>query len=120
MQRFLAEWSAAIVTNDPEAIATFVMPDWVLVTPEAGIVGRDQFLDAVRSGRLRHDTMHHDVLRVRSHGDVLVVTTRERNTGCFLGQRLDADEWTTDVVVRDDGRWRCALTHLTPVSRPEP
>ena len=34
----------------------------------------------------------------------------------FQGHPLSADEWITDVYTRVDGRWRCVLTHLTPVA----
>jgi hypothetical protein len=39
------------------------------------------------------------------------------NTAEFGGQTFDADEWTTDVLVRRDGRWLCVLSHITPVDK---
>jgi hypothetical protein len=39
------------------------------------------------------------------------------STAHYLGQRLDADEWTTDVFVRRDGSWLCTLTHITAATR---
>lgn len=114
------DWADAIVSNDAARIATFIADEWVLVTPEVGIVTREAFLDAVSSGRLSHTTMSHEILRVAVHNSVGVVTTRGRNTGCFLGDPIEADEWTTDVFHYDNGRWRCSLTQLTPVTpRPE-
>jgi hypothetical protein len=41
------------------------------------------------------------------------VTGRVTNTAHHRGQRFDADEWTTDVFVRRDGRWLCVLSHIT-------
>lgn len=112
-------WADAIVTNDPTEIDRYMTPDWVLVTPETGIVAREHFLDVVGTGRLRHDTMSHEVLRLRMYaGDTIaVVTTRGRNTGSFDGTPLDADEWTTDVFERHHDAWRCVLTQLTPVDQ---
>jgi hypothetical protein len=51
--------------------------------------------------------------RVRTYGETAVVTVRATNTAHFRGERFDADEWTTDVFVRRDGRWLCALSHIT-------
>jgi hypothetical protein len=38
------------------------------------------------------------------------------NTAHHLGRRFEADEWTTDVFVRRDGRWVCVLSHITPAA----
>jgi hypothetical protein len=51
--------------------------------------------------------------RVRSYGDAAVLTARVTNTAHHLGQRFDADEWTTDLFVRRNGHWLCVLTHIT-------
>jgi uncharacterized protein (TIGR02246 family) len=111
---FVHRWAEAIVANDVEQIARFTTEDWVLVdTP--GPITRDTFHAVVASGMLRHDTMTHDVLDIRRLGpDVAVVRTHGRNSGSFQGQPIEADEWTTDILVRSGDGWRCMLTQLTP------
>lgn len=106
----------AMVSNDVAEIERCITDDWVLVTPEAGVVTRERILAVIRRGDLTHDTMIKDVGRVRVYGDVAVVTARGQNTGTFMGRRISADEWVTDVYRRVDGRWRRVLTHLTPVA----
>jgi ketosteroid isomerase-like protein len=49
----------------------------------------------------------------RAYGDTAVVTARVTNTAHFDGRQFDADEWTTDVLVRRGGRWLCVLSHIT-------
>lgn len=110
------DFNRAMVSNDVLRISACVAEDWVLVTPEAGIVPRSRILRVIESGELSHDTMTKDVGRVRVYGDVGVVTARGRNTGHFRGQPISADEWVTDVYRKVDGRWLCVLTHLTPVA----
>jgi hypothetical protein len=51
--------------------------------------------------------------RVRVYGDTALITGRVTNTAHFRGERYDADEWTTDVFVKRDGRWLCVLSHVT-------
>ena len=112
------EWARAIVSNDAERIAGFMADDWVIVS-DSGVTSLERFLAVLRSGELTHSAMVRvGVSRVRGYGDTAVVTARVTSTAHYRGQRLDADEWTTDVFVRRDGRWRCALTHLTAVARP--
>jgi ketosteroid isomerase-like protein len=106
-------WAAAIVANDADAIAGFMADDWVIVSA-SGISPAAEFLAVVRSGELTHSAMTRvSEPRIRVHGDTAVLTARVTNTAHHAGNRYDADEWTTDVFVRREGRWRCVLSHIT-------
>ena len=109
-------FNRAMVSNDVLRITACIADDWVLITPEAGVLPRSRILHVIESGELSHDTMTKDVGRVKVYGDVAVVTARGQNTGHFRGQPISADEWVTDVYRKIDGRWLCVLTHLTPVA----
>ncbi|NLU68406.1 nuclear transport factor 2 family protein [Streptomyces sp. HNM0574] len=114
--RLAEDWAAAIVTDDPVRIGEFMAEDWVIVSG-SGVATREQFLALVGSGDLTHSAMDLATRpRVRAYGDTVVLTARVTNTAHYRGQRFDADEWTTDVFVRRDGRWLCVLSHITPVA----
>ena len=68
------------------------------------------------AGRVTHDHMTSDVQDVRVYGDIAVVVARVRNSGTYEGNAFALDEWSTDVFVARNGRWRCLLTHLTPAA----
>ncbi|MEU6042997.1 nuclear transport factor 2 family protein [Streptomyces fimicarius] len=111
-------WAAAIVANDAARIADFTADEWVIVS-ESGITDREAFLGHVRSGDLTHSAMRAVTPpRIRVHGDTATITARITNTAHYAGRRFDADEWTTDVFVRRNGRWRCVLSHITPAAVP--
>lgn len=110
-------FNRAVISNDVAEISACISDDWVLVTPEAGPVPRERFLQAVSQGILSHDSMTKDIGRVRVYGEVAVVTGRGRNTGMYKGAPISADEWVTDVYVKMGGRWICVLTHLTPAMK---
>ena len=115
-----AAWAEAIVANDPDRIAAFVTEDWVLVSG-SGVSPGHEFLALVESGELAHSAMTTvGETRVRVWGDTAVLTARITNTAHYRGRRFDADEWTTDVFVRRDGRWRCAVSHYSSAAGPEP
>ena len=61
--------------------------------------------------------MMKEISRVKIYGDVAIVTGRGQNTGTWQGQPLVADEWVTDVYVKEKNDWLCVLTHLTPVKK---
>lgn len=116
LESFLHRWAEAIVTNDVGQMAPFVRDDWTLID-RPGLVTAEQFHSAVESGALRHESMCHDVLEVRVlTPDVALLVARGRTTGTYQDVALAADEWTTDVLVRDAAGWRCVLTQLTPVA----
>ncbi len=116
-QHLMDAWSGAIVADAPDAIGSFAEPDWMLVG-ENGAFPRDQFLEAVRNGRITHHTMSHEIHQVRLYGDVAVLLTRGRNTGAYDGREFELDEWTTDVFIRRSDGWKCIVTHLTSASDP--
>ena len=111
-------WMQEIVTNEVTKIAAYMADDWVLVTPEAGPIAKQHFLDAIARGDLSHDDMHAaGETRVRRYGNSAVLIIRVENHGWFQGQPFTYDEWTTNTYVKTDGSWLCvatALTHVRP------
>ena len=111
------KWAEAMVANDASRIGSFMADDWVIVS-ERGISTKQQFLSFVESGALTHSAfeMASDA-RVRQYADMAVMSIRVTNTAHFGGQQFDADEWTSDVCVKRDGKWLCVLSHITPVDK---
>ena len=112
-----SEWAEAMISNDAAWIGSFMADDWVIVS-ERGIAAKEHFLSFVESGALTHTTF--DMVgdaRVKIYGDTAVLTARVINTSFFNGQRFDADEFTTDVFYRNDRRWLCVHSHITPVDK---
>ncbi|MEU7205539.1 nuclear transport factor 2 family protein [Streptomyces sp. NPDC045470] len=107
------DWAAAVVSNDAARIGRFMADEWVIVSA-SGVACREDFLAVVESGELTHSAMNLvNQARVRVYGDTAVFTGRVTNTAHYRGQSFDADEWTTDVFVKRDGRWLCVLSHIT-------
>lgn len=105
--------SKAIVSNDPARIAAHLGEQWRLIDSD-GITTRQKLLDVVASGRLTHSRMHASgEISVQIYGSTAVVVARVLNTAHFDGEEFEADEWTTDVFVRDGAEWRCVHSHVT-------
>jgi len=112
-----AAWAGAMVANDAEQIGSFMTDDWVIVS-DRGISTRQDFLSYVESGALTHSAFEMaDDARVKIYGEIAVMTIRVVNTAHFGGQQFDANEWATDVFVRQDGKWLCAHSHITAVDK---
>jgi len=109
-------FNTAVISNNVVEISKCIASEWVLVDAQGGIIPREKFFYVVEQGLLSHTTMTKEILRVVTYDNIAVVTGRGKNTGFFKGQPIGADEWVTDIYKREDDRWICVLTHLTPVS----
>ena len=108
-------FNEAVISNSVEKISKCISSDWVLVDAQGGIIPRDRFFYVVEQGMLTHTTMTKEILRVKIYDNMAVVTGRGKNTGFFNGQPIKADEWVTDIYKKENDKWICVMTHLTPV-----
>lgn len=110
-----AAWDVALVRNDAEAVAAFMAEEWVYVGP-SGATPKADIIGWIASGQLAHFTMEMvGDARVAVHGDSVVVTARKRSTGAWEGVAYTADEWISEVFVRNGGRWVGVLSHKCAV-----
>ena len=116
-QQIEDNFNKAVITNKVEKIKECITNDWVLVDSQGGIIPQEKFFSVLEQGLLSHNTMTKQILRVKVYGDIALVTGRGQNTGSWQGQLLEADEWITDVYKKENDKWLCVLTHLTPVKK---
>ena len=110
-------WDRAMVQNDADAIGRYMADDWTIVGSDGSMSDKATFLGLVRSGTLSHDVMESEDLNVRVYGDTAVVTSRGVSGGKYQGQAFREVEQSSNVFVRDEGQWRCVLTHLSRIAQ---
>ena len=106
-------WDKAMVQNDTAAIGRHMADDWTIIGSDGRLSDKASFLALVRSGELTHDVMESHDLQVRVYGDTAVVTSRGVSGGTYLRQTFVERERVSCVFVRQQGQWRCVLTHLS-------
>ncbi|MGI8782455.1 MAG: nuclear transport factor 2 family protein [Acidobacteriota bacterium] len=111
------ESAEAFVKSDADAVGRQMAEDWTVITPEGNVLDRSTFLGLIRSGDLTHEAMEFADTTVRVYGDTAVVTARATSKGKFKGQAFSELEWSTDVFVKQEGRWKCVLTQLTRIAK---
>ena len=114
--RVANDWDRAMVGNDADAIGRYMADDWTIVGSDGRVGDKAGFLALVRSGALTHDVMTSEDIRVRVYGDTAVVVARGVSGGKFQGQAFREVERSSCVFVRQDGQWRCVLTHLSRIA----
>ncbi|MET4082920.1 hypothetical protein ABIB40_002884 [Pedobacter sp. UYP30] len=88
-----------------------------MVNSQGWIILQESFFQVLKHGLLSHDTMTKEILRVKIYGEIALVTGRGQNTGSWHGKPPEADKWITDVYKKENTKWLCILTHLTPVKK---
>lgn len=111
------EWDRSMVENDADAIGRYMADDWTIIGSDGSLGDKASFLGLVSSGVLSHDVMKSDDVRVRVYGETAVVTSRGVSGGTYQGQPFREVERVSCVFVREEGRWRCVLTHLSRLSQ---
>jgi ketosteroid isomerase-like protein len=111
-----AAWDAALVANDADAVASYMSDDWVYIDPQ-GITKKSDLIGWIATGRLAHHTMQiGGTARMAVHGDTVIVTARTASSGVWDGESYTADEWITEIYVRQSERWLCVLSHKCPAA----
>jgi ketosteroid isomerase-like protein len=111
------ESAQAFVSNDADAVARQLAQDWTIITPEGNELDRSTFLGLIKSGDLSHEAMEFTDTIVRVYGDTAVITARATSKGRFKGQPFSESERSTDIFVKQGGRWKCVLTQLTRIAK---
>lgn len=99
---------AAMIDGDADVLLRLMADDFVGTNPFNRVVGREQVLEMVRSGRLRHSRFERVIEQLRLWNDTAVIIGREIVA--------DADEPArqrryTDVWRHDGGQWRLTVRH---------
>jgi ketosteroid isomerase-like protein len=115
--RVANEWDRAMVGNDAEVIGPYIAEDWIIIGSDGSVSDKPTFLQLVQSGTLSHDEMTSEDVRVRVYGDTAVVTARGVSGGKYQGQAFREVERSSCVFVRQQGQWRCVLTHLSRLAQ---
>jgi ketosteroid isomerase-like protein len=110
------DWDRAMIANDAEAIGRYMADDWTIVGSDGNVGDKHNFLALVKSGALSHDVMTSEDINVRVYGDTAVVTARGVSGGTYQGRAFREVERSSSVFVRQDGHWRCVLTHLSRIA----
>jgi ketosteroid isomerase-like protein len=107
------EWDQAMVQNDADTIGRYMADDWTIVGSDGSMSDKTTFLNLVRSGALSHDVMESEAFSIRIYGEAAVVLARGVSGGLYQGQAFREVEKSSNVFVKQDGQWKCVLTHLS-------
>jgi len=113
---------SALVMGDLECADRLHAEDFQLITPFGAALTKQDYLGAIRSGKLRYDLWTPGPIEVRLAGEAAVIRYQAQLANTWEGQSYPVrDCWHTDYYEHRDGRWQAVWSQATFVlSPPEP
>jgi ketosteroid isomerase-like protein len=114
-------WAAAELRGDAAFLGRTLTDDFIGIGPRGFMLTKEQWLGRYASGSLRYDSFSWDEVRVRVYGDAAVLTGRQSQSGVVRPPGTDRDQDVTAqlratlVFVKQNGDWRLAGLHLSPI-----
>jgi ketosteroid isomerase-like protein len=109
------EWRDALCSKDIGRLRTLMHRDFVLIgTKSTGpfMMNREEWLDAIQRRDL--ETIDFDIREATALDDVMIGTVHARWKLKYLGRVIEDCVLSTDVWVKDGGRWVSIRRHSTP------
>jgi uncharacterized protein (TIGR02246 family) len=105
----------AYLAGDADRLAEVLTEDFTLTDASGVVTTRADDIENAKKGTVRYEVFENYDMKVRLHGDAAVVTGRTRVKGKAGDTPFAAEFQFTDTLVRREGRWRFAASHVSRV-----
>jgi ketosteroid isomerase-like protein len=105
----------ALRQNDADTLSQLLMDDFVRSPPTSPDTTKVQYLDAIRSGKLKYSSAETKEERYRVYGDTVLVNAVSKVSALVNGQRLELTIRTLSVWINQNGRWLLAAIQANQV-----
>lgn len=114
LNKFMDDYSAALLKNSPEAAESFLGDQWILVLGDGTIKTRAQHFADVRSGDLKFNSITADEKSWRMFGNEFAIgTARVTLKNTYKGKDVGGTFRVTSVLRRTGDSWRVVSQHAT-------
>ena len=112
------QWAAAELRGDTNFLETTLTDDFVGVGPRGFMLSKADWLQRITSGDLKYQSFAWDDVTVRVYNDAAVVIGRSTQTITYQNQPIENQLRTTLVLTNQQGHWRLAGVHFSPIAPP--
>src|SRR5438874_6569632 len=113
--RLADAWATAELRGDTASLERTLADDFIGVGPLGFMLTKQEWLARHQSGDLKYDGFNLDEVKVRVYNDAAILTGRQVQDGAYQGNSIKAQFRTTLVFVTQQGQWRLASLHLSPI-----
>jgi ketosteroid isomerase-like protein len=109
------ERRVATLNGDANTVASMMTDDLTFTHANAVVETKEQFVDALETGRLQYKTLTDEDLQVRVTGTTGVVSGTVHIVVDASGTEYDLRVLFTELWVKEDDTWKMMLWHATEV-----
>jgi uncharacterized protein (TIGR02246 family) len=107
------QWTDSLTKKDAKAADAVLTDDYTIIDP-GGRPNTKQFIvDGLKGGLLKLDTVDIADMTVRVIGSTGIVTSLQTIKGTYDDNDVSGRFRVTDVLVKQDGKWKIAAGHMT-------
>jgi ketosteroid isomerase-like protein len=118
LEDFGRRWAKAEIEGDVTVLDALATKDFMLVGPLGFVLDKAQWLDRYSSGDFVTSALDWRDTQVRVFGDCAIVVGVHDQEAAYRGQPNNGQFRATHILVREDGAWRLAGMHLSPIAPP--
>jgi ketosteroid isomerase-like protein len=119
LEDFAKRWVEAELARNVAVLDALTHKDFLLVGPLGFVLDKAQWLDRYSAGDLVTASLNWRDTQARVFGDCAVVIGVHDQQASYRGQPNNGQFRATHILVREDGAWRFAGMHLSPMSVPQ-
>jgi ketosteroid isomerase-like protein len=108
-------WAAAVTSRDYAALDRIFTGDLIYAHASGAVETKAQYIDRLRSGKQRYDSLTHENLKVVLYGETAVTHSTVRVTGKNDAGPFNDHVMMMHVWVKQGGTWRLAGHQTTRI-----
>jgi ketosteroid isomerase-like protein len=105
----------AFLKGDLAAAEALLAPGFTLVNSSAVVQSREEVLAEIRNHDPVYDEFRNHSMTARVFGDAAIVQGITTVKGKLGGQAFDVNVRFTDTLIRERGKWRLLVSHVTAI-----
>ena len=114
LNKLAQDWAAAELRGDTAFLERTLADDFVGIGPRGFMLTKDDWLQRIKSGALKYESLNWDEAKVRLYDKAAIVTGRAMQKVNYQGNVMEARLRTTLVFVNQQG-WQLAGLQFSPI-----
>src|SRR5215467_10137321 len=113
------DWAEANLNGDLVFQDKIMADDYIAIMEDGTTNTKTQWIDFLRSGQFKAESLTVDGIKVRVFGDTAIVTYHQSEKSLFQGKDYSGQTLWTDVFLKRNGQWQIAAEHGSRINEPK-